>query len=127
MKRIAMILGFGMALAGLLELAADAQTTPVVVPETASCATSVDGMVVGVRNPLLVPSTSVVYSGTLGSGNYFIEQTWYDAAGHETLPGPETQVQLVSTGQIPNAPFATTDINAILEQANGGSGAPNAP
>ena len=100
MRNLLTAFGLSLALAGLIEVPSDAQTTPVVVPETASCATSVDGMVVGVRNPLLVPVTSVVYSGTLGSGNYFVEQTWYDAAGHETLPGPETQVQLVSTGQI---------------------------
>ncbi len=47
MKRAAIIFGLSLYLAGFLELMLDAQTVPVVVPLTASCATSVDGTVVG--------------------------------------------------------------------------------
>lgn len=86
----------------LLALAAElsAQTLPLVVPTTAECATSVDGSVVGVRNPLQVPQTSVVYTGTLSAGTYYVQITWYDAAGNETLASPEKSVQLLASGSI---------------------------
>jgi len=91
-----------------------AQTTPIVVATTVSCATSVDGSVVGVPNPLYPPIVSVGYSGTLGSGNYFVQIAWYDAAGHLTLVGPEVQIQLAATGQIQvNLPASGQPANSV--------------
>lgn len=75
-----------------------AQTPTVVVSQTVSCATSTDGSVVGVLNPLQPPIVAAVFSGTLGSGNYFVQIAWYDAAAHVTLVSPEVQVQLSGTG-----------------------------
>jgi hypothetical protein len=98
MKKLHIITGTVLALA--IAAHSHGQTIPLVVPDSASCATSVDGSVVGVRNPLQVPQTSVVFSGTLPAATYFIKITWYDAAGNQTLAGPETQRQLVSTGSI---------------------------
>ena len=87
--------------AALLTTGLNAQVIPAV---TAECATSVDGSVVGVPNPLQPPQTAVVYSGTLPAGNYFVQTAWYDAADHTTLPGPEVQVQLTGTGELQVSP-----------------------
>lgn len=88
-------------LALLLITACHAQVIPSV---TAECATSIDGSVVGVPNPLQPPQVAAVYSGTLGSGNYFVEIAWYDAASHVTLVSPEIEIQLTGTGQIQVSP-----------------------
>ena len=89
----------------LLAVLGYAQTTPVVVPDTAQCATSTDGSVVGVPNPLQVPQTAAVYSGgSLGPGNFYVEIAWYDAAAHKTLVSPETVRQLTATGQLQVSP-----------------------
>jgi hypothetical protein len=76
----------------------------VVAPTTSECATSIDGSVVGVPNPLQPPQISPVYSGTLPAGNYFTEFAWYDAASHVTLVSPEVQTQLSATGQLQISP-----------------------
>jgi hypothetical protein len=81
-----------------------AQTTPVVVPTTAECATSTDGSVVGVQNPLDIPVVAAGYSGTLAAGNYYVQIGWYDASSHVTLVSPEVQVQLSGTGQLQVSP-----------------------
>jgi hypothetical protein len=78
----------------------------VVAPVTAECATSIDGSVVSVLNPLNPPIVVAAFSGMVGSGNYFVEIVWYDAAGHVTLPSPEVQVQLSATGSIQVSPPA---------------------
>ena len=80
----------------------------VVVPLNAQCATSVDGSVVSVPNPLNSPQGSAIYSGgTLGAGNYYTQIAWYDAAGHITLVGPEIQTQLTGTGTLQILPPAS--------------------
>ena len=90
------------------------QTQPIVVGTTVSCATSTDGSVVGIPNPLNPPVVAVAYSGTLGSGNYFVENAWYDAAGHITLVGPEVQIQLASSGSLTvNLPTSGTPQGAL--------------
>lgn len=76
----------------------------VVAPTTSECATSIDGSVVGVPNPLQPPQISPVFSGTLPSGNYFTVFAWYDAASHVTLVSPEVQTQLSATGQLQISP-----------------------
>jgi hypothetical protein len=70
-----------------------------VVPTSASCSTSTDGSVVGVRNPLSLPGTSITYgSGTMAAGIYYVVYVFYDNQGNRTLGSPELQVQLTSTG-----------------------------
>lgn len=84
----------------LLAVCGAAQTNPVVIQSTVSCATSIDGSVVGMTNPLNPPNVAVGFSGTLPAGNYYVQNAWYDAAGHITLVGPEVQIQLSGTGQL---------------------------
>ena len=102
-----------------------AQTTPVVVNSTVSCATSVDGSVVGVQNPLNPPVVAAQYSGTLPSGNYYTQIGWYDAAGHVTLAGPEVQTQLTATGalqvNLPTSgkPAAAVGMNVYIGSSSG--------
>jgi hypothetical protein len=92
------------AFAFLLTSICLAQTTPVVVPITAECATSTDGSVVGVQNPLDIPFVAAGYTGTLPVGNYYVQIGWYDASSHVTLVSPEVQVQLSGTGQLQVSP-----------------------
>jgi hypothetical protein len=77
-----------------------------VAPVTAECATSIDGSVVGVPNPLTPPIVAPVFTGTLPPALYFVEIAWYDATGNVTLPGPEIQVQLTATGELQISPPA---------------------
>src|ERR1700761_2672484 len=58
-----------------------------VVPTSAACYTSTDGTVVGVPNPLSLPSTSITYgSGSMAAGIYYVVYTFYDSAGNRSLP-----------------------------------------
>ena len=84
-----------------------------VVPTSASCSTSADGSVVGVTNPLSLPSTSITYgSGTMAAGIYYVVYTFYDNQGNRTLASPELQVRLTSTGSLIIAPPAAFPANA---------------
>ena len=84
-----------------------------VVPGSAACYTSTDGSVVGVPNPLSLPSTSITYgSGSMAAGIYYVVYTFYDSAGHRSLPSPELQVQLTGTGSLLIAPPASFPPNA---------------
>lgn len=85
------------AVAGLPALA---QTLPIVVQQTTTCATSVDGSLVGIRNPQAPPVVSTTGTGTLPASWYYIELAWYDAAAHVTLVSPETSIQLDAQGSI---------------------------
>lgn len=102
-----------------------AQTTPLVVATTVSCATSVDGSVVGLPNPQTPPNVVAQYTGTLPAGNYYTEIGWYDAAGHVTLVGPEVQTQLTAQGELqvglPDAgmPAAAIGMNVYIGAASG--------
>jgi hypothetical protein len=100
-------LSFGLQQAGLIVGSGS------VVPTTASCYTSSDGSVVGMPNPLTLPSISITYgSGTMAAGIYYVVFTFYDNAGNRTLPSPELRVQLTSTGSLIIAPPATFPANA---------------
>ena len=79
----------------------------VVTAVTATCATSIDGSIVGTPNPLSPPQVSAVYSGTLPAGNYFVEEAWYDAVANVTLVSPEVQIQLSGAGEIQESPPAS--------------------
>ena len=84
-----------------------------VVPTSAACYTSTDGSVVGVPNPLSLPSTSITYgSGSMVAGTYYVVYTFYDHAGNRSLPSPELQVQLTGTGSLMIAPPASFPANA---------------
>lgn len=69
-----------------------------VVNQAITCATSTDGSMTGILNPLNVTIVSPVFSGTLPAGNYFTKYTWYDYTGKETLASPEITTQLTATG-----------------------------
>ena len=75
--------------------------TGVFIGNTTTCATSVDGSVVGIPNPLQASVVTPQFSGTLPAGNYYLFYTFYDALNStETLPSPEIIAQLTSTGQL---------------------------
>ena len=87
-----------------------------VVPLTVSCYTSNDGSVVGLPNPLALPTVSVNSgSGNLPGGIYFVETTFY-APGPgsivETLPSPELRIQQSSMGTLTVAPPISFPANA---------------
>jgi hypothetical protein len=87
--------------------------TGAVVPTTAQCFTSLDGSVVGIPNPLTLPSTSITYgSGTMAAGIYYVVFTWYTSTNLETLASPELKVQLTSTGSLIISPPATIPAGA---------------
>jgi hypothetical protein len=69
-----------------------------VAVSSANCSTDRNGAVVGLFNPLTSAVAAALFSGTLPSGNYQIQITWYDTYGHETLPSPVVNKQLTSAG-----------------------------
>jgi hypothetical protein len=97
----------------------------VVAPTTSECATSVDGTVVGIANPVQLPFVAAVFSGSLPAGNYYVEITWSSGGSTNTLPSPEAVIQLGSTGEITvnpptNVPAAATSMNVYIGSASGG-------
>lgn len=95
-----------------------------VVPNNAECATSIDGTVVGVPNPLQAPQVNTVFSGSLAAGNYFVKVAWTDAATHITLASPEIQVQLASTGSLKvlgliSNPATSVNLNVYIGTTTG--------
>lgn len=84
------------------------------IPTTNTCATSTDGSMVGVPNPLTTSVNTTSGSGSLGSGVYFSLYEWYDAAGHVTLASPETAATLSGTGSlVVNPPSSGIPSNAV--------------
>src|SRR5580658_2992500 len=73
--------------------------TSVVVGE-GQCATDTNGSVVSIGNPVSPARATVQFVGTLPPGNYYIQFTWYDQFGAQTLPSPEVAVQVTSTGEL---------------------------
>lgn len=79
-----------------------------------TCATDVNGHVVGLRNPQNPPILSAVYTGTLPAGNYQAVITWYDSYGHSTLPSPVANLQLTAAGTLNvSPPSSGAPANAI--------------
>lgn len=74
--------------------------TGVVVNTSTTCATSADGSVVGIANPLATPQVQPGFSGSLPPGNYYVQYAFYDAAGNSTLASPERVSQLNATGRL---------------------------
>lgn len=75
------------------------------LPVTNTCATSTDGAVVGIQNPLTATIDTTSGGGTLPAGTYYTTYTFYEAVGTfsvivETLPAPETVITLSATGSL---------------------------
>jgi len=80
-----------------------------------TCATSTDGSVVGLANPLVAPQAIQFYgSGTLPAATYYVVVTFYDAAGNQTLGSPETSAQLTGAGSL--------EVDAPISGINGSAG-----
>ena len=101
--------------------------TGVVVNSTTYCATSVDGSVVGITNPLQPTINTAAYSGgTLPAGNYFVESAWVTSGGTTTLVSPESTAQLTSAGNLSVAPpvgglpAGVTGIKVYISATSGG-------
>lgn len=95
-----------------------------IVPESVSCATSLDGSVVGIGNPTELPSAQALTgSGTLPAGTYFIEISLSGSSG-ETLVSPEAVLVLTAPGAIvvhpPAQPAAATNWKVYLGTSSGG-------
>lgn len=87
--------------------------TSLTISTTNTCATSVDGSVVGLGNPLQTVTVTPAFTGSLPPGNYYVEYTFYTGSA-QTLPSPEMLVQLTSTGTITvNAPAAGVPPGAL--------------
>lgn len=85
-----------------------------VVVSGSTCATDSTGVVVGVRNPLTATPVAVGYTGTLPIGNYWVEATWYDSYGNQTLASPAASAQLTAQGQlVVSPPSGGAPANAI--------------
>lgn len=78
----------------------------VIVNTTTNCATSVDGSVVGLPNPLDTTIVTSGFAGTLPPANYYVEYAWYVGSAL-TLPSPEMQVQQQMGGSITVQPPAS--------------------
>lgn len=88
--------------------------TGVVVNTTAYCGTGADGAVVGITNPLQSTVVTPGFSGTLPASNYYVVYTFYDAAGNQTLPSPESVANLSGTGNLTiPAPVSGVPSNAV--------------
>lgn len=80
----------------------------------ATCATSTDGSVVGVPNPVTATINTSGGVGLLPVGVYYTVYEWYDAAGNATLPSPETRstVSMISALTV-NSPSSGIPSNAV--------------
>jgi len=95
------------------------------VVSSAQCGTDTNGSVVGIGNPVLGPRVTAQFTGTLTPGNYYVQFTWYDQFGNQTLPSPEVAVQLTSTGELQilppvgTGPPQATGMNVYIGTASG--------
>lgn len=81
--------------------------TGVLVNTTTSCATSTDGAVVGIGNPLASSIATAAFVGTLPAGNYYIRYAWETPGATVTLTSPESVVNLTGTGELQVPPPAS--------------------
>jgi len=75
-----------------------------VVPLASTCATSTDGTIVWLGNPLRGPNVATLGSGSLAPATYYVQIGFYDALGHVTLASPEVVQPLVSSGSLQVSP-----------------------
>ncbi|MGH9482356.1 MAG: hypothetical protein ACRD1L_09720 [Terriglobales bacterium] len=89
-----------------LSQAAVLPASSAIVPAMVSCATSTDGSVVGVPNPLATPvGAPVTGVGTLPPGIYFVKLAYTATGATSTLASPELELSLISAGELRiNAP-----------------------
>lgn len=67
--------------------------TGLIAQLTSQCATSTDGSVVGLPNQQTLPNVVPGGFSNLISGIYYVETTFYDSRGGESLPSPEFKIQ----------------------------------
>jgi hypothetical protein len=77
-----------------------------------TCATSTDGSVVGIPNPLTATIDTSGGGGSLPASTYYTVYEWYDAAGHVTLISPETRISASGT-LVVNPPASGMPANAV--------------
>jgi hypothetical protein len=93
---------------------------------SSQCSTDVSGAVVGVGNPQTGPRVSVQYTGTLPAANYYVEYTWYDQFGNQTLASPEVRMQLSAVGELQilppvgSGPPQATGMDVYIGTSSGG-------
>lgn len=84
------------------------------LPTGFQCATSVDGSVVGIPNPLTATINTTSGSGSLPNGVYYTVYEFYDALNNVTLPSPETRTTLsVTESLVVNPPTSGIPSNAV--------------
>jgi len=84
------------------------------LPTSFACGTSTDGSVVGIPNPLTATINTTSGSGSLPNGVYYTVYEFYDAAGHVTLPSPETRTTLsVTESLVVNPPTSGIPSTAV--------------
>lgn len=89
--------------------------TSSIAPATVACYTSSAGNVVGVPDPLALPSTSTnTASGTLAAGTYYVKIAFVQNGTVYSLPSPEVSVILTAQG--------TINVNAPVVQPASASG-----
>lgn len=93
------------------------------VPTSVTCATSTDGSIVGLANPLTFPALTKNQSvGTLPAGTYFVVFALYNASG-TTLVSPEAQITLTAPGTLiftpPTLPSSATGWRVFIGTATG--------
>ena len=84
------------------------------LPTNLTCATSTDGSVVSIPNPLTPSVNTTSGGGSLPNGVYYTVYEWYDAAGHVTLASPETRTTLsVTESLVVNPPASGLPSTAV--------------
>ncbi len=72
-----------------------------IVPQAVACATSSDGSVVGVPNPVATPvGTAITGIGTLAAGTYFVKLAYTATGSESSLASPELQLALTAAGEL---------------------------
>ena len=78
-----------------------------IVPQTVACATSSDGSVVWVPNPVATPvGAAITGIGTLAAGTYFVKLTYTAPGSVTSLASPELELTLPAAGELQIQPPA---------------------
>lgn len=96
----------------------------VIAPTQVTCSTSVNGSIVGVKNPVTAPSVSVsTASGSLAAGTYYVRYVYTGASSTVTLVSPVRAAVLASPGTItvtaPAAPHAGVGYKVYIGTVQG--------
>lgn len=72
-----------------------------IVPQTVACATSSDGSVVGVPNPVATPvGAAITGIGMLAAASYFVKLAYTAPGSESSLASPELQLALTVAGEL---------------------------